>query len=82
MFKCSDPNFIYGTQHRIQHGQRGGGGAARNMKYEGLPMAAIFFMTSFHRDRGAMAPLAPPGSAAVLVDKLSKEVDVNFSDAQ
>ena len=23
-------------------------------------MAAIFFMTSFNRDRGGMAPLAPP----------------------
>ena len=31
------------------------------MKYKGPPVAAIFFMTSFNRDRGgAMAPLAPP----------------------
>ena len=42
------------------------GGGPRNMKYKGPPMAAIFFMTSFNRDRGgAMAPSAPPpGSAA------------------
>ena len=53
------------AQHRIQHGQRGWGGWARNMKYKGPTMAAIFFMTSFNRDRGAMAPLPPPGSAAV-----------------
>ena len=47
------------TQYRIQDGQRGGG--ARNMKYKGPPVAAIFFMTSFNRDRGGgMAPLAPP----------------------
>ena len=26
------------------------------------PLAAIFFMTYFHRARGAMAPSAPPGS--------------------
>ena len=43
----------------------GGGGGARNMKYKGPPVAAIFFMTSFNRDRGGMAPMAPPpGSAA------------------
>ena len=37
------------------------GGGPRNMKYKGPPMAAIFFMTSFNRDRGGgMAPLAPP----------------------
>ena len=37
------------------------GGGPRNIKYKGPPMAAIFFMTSFNRDRGgAMAPLAPP----------------------
>ena len=37
------------------------GGGPRNMKYKGPPVAAIFFMTSFNRDRGgAMAPLAPP----------------------
>ena len=49
-------------QHRIQDGQRGGG--TRNMKYKGPPMAAIFFMTSFHRDRGAWPPWLPHGSAA------------------
>ena len=38
-------------------------GGARNMKYKGPPMAVIFFMTSFNRDRG-LWPLAPPGSAA------------------
>ena len=32
------------------------GGGARNMKYKEPPMAAIFFMTSFNRERGAMAP--------------------------
>ena len=43
----------------------GGGGGARNMTYKGSPMAAIFFMTSFNRDRGGHGPLAPlPGSAA------------------
>ena len=41
------------------------GGGPRNMKYKGPPMAAIFFMTSFNRDRGGHDPLAPPrGSAA------------------
>ena len=30
------------------------------MKYKGLLMPAIFLMTSFNRDRGAMAPLPPP----------------------
>ena len=41
-------------------------GGARNMKYKGPLMAAIFFMTSFNRDRGAMTPLPPPppGSSA------------------
>ena len=35
-------------------------------------MAAIFFMTSFNRDRGGMAPLAPPppGSAAEMYTSL------------
>ena len=32
---------------------------ARNMKYKAPRMAAIFFMTSFNRDRGGMAPLVP-----------------------
>ena len=36
-----------GSQHRIQDGQRGGGGGAGNMKYKWSPMAAIFFMTSW-----------------------------------
>ena len=36
-----------------------GGGEPRNMKYKAPRMAAIFFMTSFNRDRGAW-PLAPP----------------------
>ena len=44
---------------------RRGGGGARNMKYKGPPMAAIFFMTSFNRDRGGpWPPWPPPGSAA------------------
>ena len=30
------------------------------MKYNGPPMDAIFFMTSFNRDRGGYGPLAPP----------------------
>ena len=35
------------------------------MKYKGPPMAAIFFMTSFNRDRGGHGTLGPPpGSAA------------------
>ena len=29
-----------------------GGGGGRNMKYKAPRMAAIFFMTSFNRDRG------------------------------
>ena len=36
-----------------------GGGGATNIKYKGLPMAAIFFMTSFNRDRGGHGPLGP-----------------------
>ena len=35
-------------------------GRARNMKYRAPQVAAIFFMTSFNRDRGAIAPLPPP----------------------
>ena len=51
------------TQHRIQDGQ--GGKGTRNMKYKAPRMMAIFFMTSFNRDRGGHGPLAPPpGSAA------------------
>ena len=46
-------------QHRIQDGRRGRGGQ-RNMKYKAPRMAAIFFMTSFNRDReGGMAPWLP-----------------------
>ena len=37
-----------------------GGGGARNMKYKGPSMAAIFFMTSFNKDGGGMAPWPPP----------------------
>ena len=38
-----------------------GGGGPRNMKYKGPPMAAIFFMTSFNRDRGGgHGPPGPP----------------------
>ena len=37
-----------------------GGGGPRNMKYKGLPVAAIFFMTSFNRDRGGHGPPGPP----------------------
>ena len=39
---------------------------AKSMTYKAPHVAAIFFMTSFNRDRGeAMAPLPPPpGSAA------------------
>ena len=36
------------------------GGGPRNMKYKGPPMAAIFFMTSFNRDRGGPWPPWPP----------------------
>ena len=37
------------------------GGGPRNMKYKGPPMAAIFFMTSFNRDRGGpWPPWLPP----------------------
>ena len=35
-------------------------GGPRNMKYKGPPMAAIFFMTSFNRDRGGPWPPWPP----------------------
>ena len=35
------------------------GGGPRNMKSMRLPLAAIFFMTYFHRTRGAMAPSPP-----------------------
>ena len=42
-------------------GWSGGGGRARNMKYKGPPMAAIFFMTSFNRDGGGRhGPLGHP----------------------
>ena len=47
-----------------------GGGGERNMKYKGPPMAVIFVMTSFNRDRAGgggawpLAPSPPPGSAA------------------
>ena len=43
------------------------GGGGKNMKYKAPRMAAIFFMTSFNRDRGGHGPLgSPPGSAAAL----------------
>ena len=37
---------------------------ARKMKSMRLPLAAIFFMTYFHRAGGAMAPSAPPPGSA------------------
>ena len=36
------------------------GGGPRNMKSMRLPLAAIFFMTYFHRARGGHGPLGPP----------------------
>ena len=43
-------------------------GWARDMKYKAPQVAAIFFMTSFNRDRWGPWPLAPPpGSAAVRI---------------
>ena len=44
------------------------GGGARNMKYKAPRMAAIFFMTSFNRDREE--PWGPAGSAAEIQLKL------------
>ena len=51
-------------QYRIQRPGGGGGEGARNMKSLWLTLAAIFFMTYFHRV-GAMPPSAPPRSATV-----------------
>ena len=51
-----------------------GGGGARNMKYKGPLMAAIFFMTSFYRDGGAWPPWLPPGSAAAAFGSLRSMV--------
>ena len=42
-------------------------GGPRNMKSMGPPLAAIFFMTYFHRARGAMAPSAPPPLDPLLI---------------
>ena len=60
LFICHMMVFLYGFS--IGYRMVRGGGGARNMKYMGPPVAAIFFMTSFNRDRGGggMAPLAPP----------------------
>ena len=35
------------------------GGGPRNMKYKGPSVAAIFFMTSFNRDRGGHGSFSP-----------------------
>ena len=49
--------FSSGSSGRVREGPR-------NMKSMWLPLAAIFFMTYFHRTRGgAMATSAPPRSA-------------------
>ena len=59
-------------QHRIQD-CRGGGDKKHETKVP--QVAPIFFMTSFNRDRGAIAPLPPPpnpGSAAGLLSSKSK----------
>ena len=45
------------------------GGRARNMVYKSV---GHLFMTSFNRDRPAMAPLAPPGSAAKVCTRQAK----------
>ena len=45
------------------------GGGPRNMKYKGPLVVAIFFMTSFNRDRGGHGPPGPPGSAAEYYQK-------------
>ena len=47
---------------------RGGGGGARNIRYKGPAVAAIFVMTSFNMERGEGWPWTPrpsPGCAAV-----------------
>ena len=60
---CSYNLYVYSIGSRMVRG-----GGARNMKYKSPPMATIFFMTSFNRDRGGHGPLGlpPPGSAADL----------------
>ena len=57
MYRTMKP---YPSQHRIQGGQRGGGGGARNMKCGAPRMVAIFFMTMFLQGQGGHGPLAPP----------------------
>ena len=49
-----------GSSGRVRRGPR-------NMKSMQPPLAAIFFMTYFHRARGAMAPSPPPGSATEVI---------------
>ena len=44
--------FSSGSSGRVGEGPR-------NMKSMRLPLAAIFFMTNFYRDRGGMAPFPP-----------------------
>ena len=48
----------------------GGGGGPRNMKYKGPSVAAIFFMTSFNRDRGGHGPPGPPWIRSCSLDVL------------
>ena len=43
------------------------------MKSMRPPLAAIFFMTYFHRGRGGHGPLAPPGSATAKLHRSEKE---------
>ena len=45
----------YSIGSRMVRGRR-----PRNMKYKAPRMAAIFFITSFNRDRGALAPMPSP----------------------
>ena len=54
----------YYFRSTVSSGSSGWVRGARNMKSMRPPLAAIFFMTYFHRAGGAMAPSAPlPGSA-------------------
>ena len=76
------------VQYRIQDCQ----GGSRNIKYKAPQVAAIFFMTSFNRERGAIVPLAPSswirswggrgvGEAGVLVFHPNFAIQIFLADA-